>query len=81
MLIKAYGAAVYGIDAIIVTIEVSVEIGVGFNLVGLPDAAVKESYQRVMSALKREFGISETRKKMNRQLEKVADSFGSIIDI
>lgn len=52
MLIKAYGAAVYGIDAIIVTIEVSVEIGVGFNLVGLPDAAVKESYQRVMSALK-----------------------------
>lgn len=52
MLIKAYGAAVHGIDAIIVTIEVSVEIGVGFNLVGLPDAAVKESYQRVMSALK-----------------------------
>ena len=52
MLIKTCGAAVHGIDAIIVTIEVSVEIGVSFNLVGLPDTAVKESYQRVRSALK-----------------------------
>ena len=52
MLIKTYGAAVQGIDAIIVTIEVSVEIGAAFNLVGLPDTAVKESYQRVHSALK-----------------------------
>ncbi len=41
-----------GIDAIIVTIEVAVEIGASFNLVGLPDTAVKESYQRVRSALK-----------------------------
>ncbi len=52
MLIKTYGAAVQGIDAIIVTIEVAVEIGASFNLVGLPDTAVKESYQRVRSALK-----------------------------
>ncbi len=52
MLVKTYGAAVYGIDAIIVTIEVSVEIGVSFNLVGLPDTAVKESYQRVVAAMR-----------------------------
>lgn len=51
MLIKTYGAAVQGIDAIVVTIEVSVHTGVGFSLVGLPDTAVKESSQRVQTAL------------------------------
>lgn len=40
-----------GIDAIPVTIEVNVTRGFSFNLVGLPDAAVKESYQRIMSAV------------------------------
>ncbi|MFI3240307.1 MAG: YifB family Mg chelatase-like AAA ATPase [Bacteroidales bacterium] len=52
MLIKIYGAAVQGIDALIVTIEVSVDKGVQFFIVGLPDTAVKESYQRIVSALK-----------------------------
>lgn len=52
MLIKTFGAALQGIDAITVTIEVTVELGASFNLVGLPDAAVKESYQRVRSAVK-----------------------------
>lgn len=52
MLIKDYGAAVHGIDAILVTIEVSVEQGIGFTIVGLPDAAVKESYERVRSAMR-----------------------------
>lgn len=52
MLVKVYGAAVYGIDAIPVTMEVSVEPGYMFTLVGLPDAAVKESYQRMLSAIK-----------------------------
>lgn len=52
MLVKTYGAAVQGIDAIVVTIEVSVEPGVGFSLVGLPDAAVKESYQRTLTAIR-----------------------------
>ena len=51
MLQKTNGAAVQGIDAIPVTIEVSVEIGAQFCIVGLPDAAVKESYQRVLSAI------------------------------
>lgn len=52
MLVKTYGAAVYGIDAIPVTMEVVVEPGFGFTIVGLPDAAVKESYQRMLSAVK-----------------------------
>ncbi len=52
MLVKTYGAAVQGIDAIVVTIEVSVETGVGFSLVGLPDTAVKESYQRTLTAIR-----------------------------
>lgn len=51
MLVKSYGAAVQGIDAIIVTIEVSINAGFLFSIVGLPDAAVKESQERVMSAI------------------------------
>ncbi|MDE6581792.1 MAG: ATP-binding protein, partial [Duncaniella sp.] len=51
MLQKTNGAAVQGIDAIPVTIEVSVERGALFCIVGLPDTAVKESYQRVLSAI------------------------------
>ncbi len=50
-LVKIYGAAVQGIDAIQVTIEVAATTGIAFHMVGLPDAAVKESYQRVVSAL------------------------------
>ncbi len=52
MLVKVYGAAVQGIDALLVTIEVSVENGISFCIVGLPDTAVKESHQRVQSAMK-----------------------------
>ncbi|MCM1451258.1 MAG: YifB family Mg chelatase-like AAA ATPase [Clostridium sp.] len=52
MLVKIEGAAVQGIDAIIITIEVSVEIGASFTMVGLPDTAVKESLDRVRSAIK-----------------------------
>ena len=51
MLIKTFGAAVCGIDAIPVTIEVASDKGIGYAIVGLPDAAVKESYERVRSAL------------------------------
>lgn len=51
MLIKTYGAAVQGIDAIEVTIEVNITPGVRFMLVGLPDNAVKESHERIYSAL------------------------------
>ncbi len=50
MLVKTFGSAVHGIKATTITIEVSVGQGVNFFLVGLPDSAVKESQQRVMSA-------------------------------
>lgn len=52
MLIKAYAGAVYGIDAKIITVEVDISQGVNFFLVGLPDSAVKESQQRIESALR-----------------------------
>lgn len=52
MLIKTYGSALLGINAIIITIEVNVGKGVNFFMVGLPDNAVKESQQRMESAIK-----------------------------
>ncbi len=52
MLVKTFSSAVFGIDAAIVTIEVNVSPGVRFFLVGLPDVAVKESQQRIESALR-----------------------------
>ena len=51
MLVKTFGAAVQGISAIMVTIEVNVSPGIKFMHVGLPDNAVKESHERVASAL------------------------------
>lgn len=51
MLVKVYAAALQGIDATIVTIEVNSSRGIKFFLVGLPDSAVKESHERIMSAL------------------------------
>ena len=50
MLIKVFGAAVQGIDAYTVTIEASTSRGIRFFLVGLPDSAVKESHERIISA-------------------------------
>lgn len=52
MLIKTYGYAVQGINATKITVEVSISTGVNFYLVGLPDNAVKESQQRIHTALK-----------------------------
>lgn len=51
MLVKSYAAALDGINAIIVTIEVNCSRGIRFFLVGLPDNAVKESHERIVSAL------------------------------
>ncbi len=51
MLVKTYGAAVQGIHATTITIEVNVSQGIRFMLVGLPDSAVKESHERIISAL------------------------------
>ena len=52
MLVKTYGSAVYGVDAITITVEVNISQGIKFFLVGLPDNAVKESHQRIAAALK-----------------------------
>jgi len=51
MLVKVFGSAVYGICATTITVEVTVAQGIKFVLVGLPDNAVKESQQRIESAL------------------------------
>lgn len=50
MLVKTYGSAIIGVNAVTVTVEVNVCSGVGFSMVGLPDNAVKESTQRITSA-------------------------------
>ena len=52
MLVKTYGSAVNGINATIITIEVDVTRGIKFMIVGLPDNAVRESQQRIESALR-----------------------------
>lgn len=51
MLVKTYGSAITGVSAMMVTVEVSVEPGVNFTMVGLPDNAVKESQQRISTAI------------------------------
>jgi len=52
MLVKTFGSAVYGVEAITISVEVNVLNGANYYIVGLPDSAVKESLQRVESALK-----------------------------
>ena len=52
MLAKTFGSALHGVDATIITVEVSEGQGQHFYIVGLPDGAVKESEQRVESAIK-----------------------------
>jgi len=52
MLIKTYSSAVYGVDASTITVEINIDQGVNFYLVGLPDSAIKESQHRIVAALK-----------------------------
>jgi len=53
MLVKVFGSAVYGVEAITITIEVNwMSTGIGIVIVGLPDNAVKESLQRIESTIK-----------------------------
>jgi len=63
MLVKTYGSAVQGVDATTITVEVNISRGANFYLVGLPDTAVKESQQRIESAL-REHGYKIPGKKV-----------------
>ncbi len=52
MITKIFGSAVFGIEASTITIEVSMDTGIGYHLVGLPDNAIKESSYRIAAALK-----------------------------
>ncbi len=51
MLVKVFGSAVHGINATAITIEVTATQGITFHIVGLPDNAIRESHQRIESAL------------------------------
>jgi magnesium chelatase family protein len=51
MLVKIYGSAVFGVDATTITVEVNIDKGIGYHLVGLPDNAIKESSYRISAAL------------------------------
>ena len=52
MIVKTFGCAVFGVDAMLVTVETNIVKGSSFFMVGLPDNAVKESHQRVSAAIK-----------------------------
>ncbi|MEO6220359.1 MAG: YifB family Mg chelatase-like AAA ATPase [Ginsengibacter sp.] len=52
MLVKTFGSAVYGVEAITITVEVNVSMGKFTSIVGLADNAVKESLERMESAIK-----------------------------
>lgn len=52
MLVKTFASAVHGIDATTITIETEISQGIKFFMVGLPDSAVKESQQRIESAMR-----------------------------
>ncbi len=52
MLVKVYGSAVFGVSATTIVVEVNIDKGVGYHLVGLPDNAIRESSYRIAAALK-----------------------------
>ncbi|MGB5990344.1 MAG: YifB family Mg chelatase-like AAA ATPase [Marinifilaceae bacterium] len=56
MLVKTYGSALQGIEASTVTVEVNILQGIRFVIVGLPDSSVRESQERIDSAL-RQYGF------------------------
>ncbi|ADY30832.1 MULTISPECIES: YifB family Mg chelatase-like AAA ATPase [Cellulophaga] len=51
MLTKVFGSAVFGVEATTITVEVNINKGIGYHLVGLPDNAIKESNYRIAAAL------------------------------
>ena len=51
MLVKVYGSAVFGVEATTITVEVNIDKGIAYHLVGLPDNAIKESSYRISAAL------------------------------
>ncbi len=64
MLVKTFGSAVYGVNAITITVELDMTAGdFGYFLVGLPDVAIKEGQHRIEAAMKNS-GLRMPRKKM-----------------
>lgn len=51
MLKKVFASAVFGVEASTIIVEVNVDSGIGYHLVGLPDNAIKESNYRIAAAL------------------------------
>ncbi|PKV52004.1 magnesium chelatase family protein [Aquimarina sp. MAR_2010_214] len=51
MLTKVFGSAVFGVEATSITVEVNIDKGIGYHLVGLPDNAIRESSYRIAAAL------------------------------
>ena len=81
MLVKTFGSAVYGVEAINITIEVNVSMGQGYHIVGLPDNAVRESLQRTESAIKtNEFFMPRTKIVVNLAPADIRKS-GSAFDL
>lgn len=52
MLTKVYGSAVVGVHGVLVTVEVNIDRGIAYHLVGLPDSAIRESGYRISAAIK-----------------------------
>ncbi len=63
MLIKTFGSTTHGVNAITIIVEVHINQGIGYHLVGLPDVAVRESSYRITSALEN-CGYKMPRKKI-----------------
>jgi len=51
MLVKTYGGTLIGVNALLITVETDIQQGFQFQIVGLPDNAVRESHHRIESAL------------------------------
>ena len=53
MFARTYGASTLGVDGLIISVEVDASSGLpGMDMVGLPDASVKESKERVRTAIR-----------------------------
>lgn len=63
MLVKVFGSAVFGVEAMTITMEVDASSGTGYSIVGLPDNAVRESLDRISSAM-RNMGLDRPRAKV-----------------
>ncbi len=66
MLTKVFGSAVFGVDATTITVEVNIDKGIGYHLVGLPDNAIKRKLLPHCRSLKKH-RLRTSREKDNHQ--------------